>query len=113
MFQYFITVLQLYLVIFLDFHSAKQGLPLVDSWSRGLEQNQMYLDRDTFISNVPRSDYITARDESMVWKVVWQKAGKTLPVFFFVNEHNNLNKNTKPQAKKQRFLKSAQKRNNS
>ena len=41
------------------------------------------------------------------WKVVWQKAGKTLPVFFFVNEHNNTN--TKPQAKKQRFLKLSQK----
>ena len=25
------------IVIFLDFHSAKQGLPLVDSWSRGLD----------------------------------------------------------------------------
>ena len=24
-------------VIFLDFHSTKQGLPLVDSWSRGLD----------------------------------------------------------------------------
>ena len=37
------------------------------------------------------------------WKVAWQKAGKTLPVFFFVNEHNNIHNNTnmKPQAKKQ------------
>ena len=25
------------LVIFLDFHSTKQGLSLVDSWSRGLD----------------------------------------------------------------------------
>ena len=41
------------------------------------------------------------------WKVAWQKAGKTLPVFFFVNEHNNTN--TKPQAKKQRFLKLSKK----
>ena len=41
------------------------------------------------------------------WKVEWQKAGKTPPVFFFVNEHNNTN--TKPQAKKQRFLKLSQK----
>ena len=47
------------------------------------------------------------------WKVVWQKAGKTLPVFLFMNEHNNLNTNTKLQAKKQRFLKSSQKRNSS
>ena len=46
------------------------------------------------------------------WKVAWQKAGKTLLVFFFVNfveEHNNTN--TKPQAKKQWFLKLSQKRN--
>ena len=50
------------------------------------------------------------RDQSMV-KVVWQKAGKTLPVFIFVNEHNNLNTNKKPQAKKQRFLNSSQERN--
>ena len=41
------------------------------------------------------------------WKVVRQKAGKTLPAFFFVNEHNNTN--TKPQAKKQRFLKLSKK----
>ena len=40
------------------------------------------------------------------WKVAWQKAGKTLPVFIFVNEHNNTN--TKAQAKKQRFLKLSQ-----
>ena len=52
-------------VIFLDFHSTKQGLPLVDSWSRGLDSNQMYPDRDT-LSNVPRSGYITARDQNMV-----------------------------------------------
>ena len=32
-----------------------------------------------------------------------QKEGKILPVFFFVNEHNNTN--MKPQAKKQRFSK--------
>ena len=32
------------------------------------------------------------------WKVARQKAGKTLPVFFFVNEHNNTN--MKPQAEK-------------
>ena len=50
------------IVIFLDFHSTKQGLPLVDC---GVTEG-----------------------------------GKTLLVFFFVNEHNT---NTKPQAKKQRF----------
>ena len=39
------------------------------------------------------------------WKVVRQKVGKTLPIFFFVNEQSNFNTNTKPQAKKQRFFK--------
>ena len=34
------------------------------------------------------------------WKVAWQKARKALPVFFFVNEHNNTN--TKPQAIKKK-----------
>ena len=67
----------------------------------------MYPYRDT-LSNVPRSGYIKAHDQSMV---EWQKEGKTLPVLFLVNEHNNLNTNTKPQAKKQQFLKSSQKRN--
>ena len=71
----------------------------------------MYPDRDT-LSNVPRSGYITARDQSMVKSGVTE-GGKTLPVFFFVNEPNNLNTNIKPQAKKQRFLKSSQKRNSS
>ena len=27
------------LVIFLDFQTTKQGLPLVDSWSHGLDYN--------------------------------------------------------------------------
>ena len=63
----------------------------------------MYPDRDT-LSNGSRSGYITARDQSMV-RVVWQKAGKTLPVFFFVNEHNNLDTNMKPQAKKTTIFK--------
>ena len=61
----------------------------------------MYPDRDTS-SNVSRSGYITARDQGMVQSGVTE-GGKTLLVFFFVNEHNNLNTNTKPQAKKQRF----------
>ena len=60
----------------------------------------MYPDRDTS-SNVPRSGYITARDQSMVESGVTE-GGKTLPVFFFVNEHNNTN--MKPQAKKQQLL---------
>ena len=62
----------------------------------------MYPDRDT-LSNVPRSGYITARDQSMVESGV-TKGGKNTArscQFFFVNEHNNTN--TKPQAKKQRF----------
>ena len=71
----------------------------------------MYPDRDTLI-NVPRSGYITARDQSMVKSAVTE-GGKKLPVFFFENEHNNLNINTKLQAKKQRFFKSSQKKNSS
>ena len=62
----------------------------------------MYPDRDT-LSNVPRSGYITTRDQSMVER----REKPTPPVFFFVNEHNNTN--TKPQAKKQRFFKLSQK----
>ena len=61
----------------------------------------MYSDRDT-LSDVSRSGYITAPDQSMV-----EKYGQVLPVFFSVNEHNN--RNTKPQAKKRRFLKLSQK----
>ena len=72
----------------------------------------MYPDRDT-LSNVPRSGYMTARDQST------RESGETeggtntarschwLPVFFFMNEHNN---NMKPQAKKQRFPNLSQKR---
>ena len=69
----------------------------------------MYPDRDT-LGNVSRSGYITARDQSVVGSGVTE-GGKTLPVFFFVNEHKNTN--TKPQAKKQRLLKLSQKRNSS
>jgi len=54
----------------------------------------MYPDRDT-LSNVPHLPYITARDQSMVESGVTE-GGKTLPVFFFMNEHNDLNTNTKP-----------------
>ena len=56
---------------------------------------------------MPHSGYITARDQSM-FKSGVTEGGKILPVFFFVNEDNNTN--TKPQAKKQRFLKLSQKR---
>ena len=66
---------------FLDFHSTKQGLPLVDSWSRGLDQNQMHPDRDT-LSNVSRSGYITERDQSMVQSGVTE-GGKNTASFLF------------------------------
>ena len=69
----------------------------------------MYPDRDT-LSNVPRSGYITARDQSMVESGVTEK-GKNTAIFFFSGMNtNNLNTNTKLQAKKQRFSKSSQKR---
>ena len=51
---------------------------MVDSWSCGLDQNQMYPDRDT-LSNVTRSGYITARDQSMVESGVTE-GGKTQPI---------------------------------
>ena len=69
----------------------------------------MYPDRETS-SNVPRSGYITAREQSMVESGVTE-GGKNTAIFFFVNEHKNTNK--KPQTKKQRFLKLSQKRNSS
>ena len=37
----------IYIVIYLDFHSTKWALWLVDSWSRAPDHIQMYLDRDT------------------------------------------------------------------
>ena len=48
------------------------------------------------------------RDQSMVESGVIE-GGKNTASFFIVNEHNNAN--TKPQAKKQRFLKLSKKRN--
>ena len=69
----------------------------------------MYPDRDT-LSNVPRSGYITARDQSMVESGVIEggkNTARSCQFFFFVNEHYNAN--TKPQAKKQRFLQLYQK----
>ena len=65
---------------------------MVDSWSCGLDRNQVYPDRDK-LSNVPRSGYITARDQSMVESGVTE-GGKNTANFT----------NMKPQAKKQRFL---------
>ena len=40
-------------VIYLDFHSTKQALWLVDSWSRAPNQTQMYLDRDKIAQLLP------------------------------------------------------------
>ncbi|CAH3160650.1 unnamed protein product, partial [Porites lobata] len=62
-----------------DFHSTKQGLPLVDSL---------------------RSEYITARDQSMVESGV-AEGGKNIASFLLRDEH--INTNMKPQAKKRRF----------
>ena len=56
----------------------------------------MYPDRDS-LSNVLRSGYLTARDESMVESGVIE-GGKNTASFLFVNEHNNTT--TKRQAKK-------------
>ena len=61
------------------------------------------------ISNVPRSGYVTARDQSMVESGVTEGEKNTAD-FFLVNEHNT---KTRPQAKKQRFFKLSQKRNSS
>ena len=67
--------------MFLDFHSTKQGLPLADSWSCGVDENQMYPDHDT-LSNVPSSGYITARDQGMVESGVTED-GKNIASFLF------------------------------
>ena len=68
----------------------------------------MYPDRDT-LSNVPRSGYITARDQSMVESGVTEGGKNTARSCQFSFSKINNNKNTKPQAKKQRFLKLSQK----
>ena len=107
------------LVIFLDFHSTKQGQLLVHSWSHGLDWNQIYPDhpdRDTSDQWYPAQDTLQHAIKAC-WNVEWQKAGKTLPgpasFLFLVNEHNNTNK--KPQAiiKKKRCSKLCQRRNSS
>ena len=74
----------------------------------------MYPNRDT-LGDVPRSGYIKACDQSMVESGMTEGVtGKTQPVFFFLNEHNNTN--TKPQANKKKatiFKVTSQKRNSS
>ena len=69
----------------------------------------MYRDRDT-LSEVPRSGYIIALDQSMVESGVTEGGKNTASFLFSEYEHNNLNTNTKPQPKKQRFLKSSHKK---
>ena len=46
------------LVIYLAFHSTKQALWLVDSWSRGPDQIQMYPDRNTIPQLLPAPDVL-------------------------------------------------------
>ena len=95
------------LLIFLDFHLTKRDfhwLILVVTWP--------WLN-----SNVSRPWYIKQCSPLGIHYSTWSKHGgkwgdrrrekPTLPVFVFVNEHNNTN--TKPQAKKQWFLKLSQK----
>ena len=81
--QEFLCIASGNIVVFLDFYSTKQGLPLVDSWSRGVDLNQMYPDRDTL--SKPRmtcSGYITARDQRIVESSVTE-SGKNTASFFF------------------------------
>ena len=56
------------------------------------------------LSNVPRSGYFTARDQSMVESGV-TKGGKNTGSFLFVNEPNKIHNNTnmKSQAKSNDF----------
>ena len=42
-----------YIVLYLDFPFKKRALWLVDSWSRALDQIQMYPDRDTILQLLP------------------------------------------------------------
>ena len=77
-----------HIVIFLHFHSTRKGLPLIDSWSRGLDLNQLYLDRT--LRNVPPLGTHSSSDQSMVESAVTE-GGKNTASFLFVNEHNNTN----------------------
>ena len=93
-------------VIFLEFHSAKQGMPLVDSCSHGLDVNQKYSNHDTFEQSYPTRDTFRHMIKEW-WKVAREKARKTRSVFFYVNANIN------PQAKKQRFANEFQNKNSS
>ena len=57
-----------------------------------------------------RSGYIKARDQGMVESGVKEGGKNTASFLFRESEHNT---NTKPQARKQQFLKLSQKRNSS
>ena len=46
------------IVIYLDFHSTKRALWLVDSWSRAPDQIQMYPDRDTIPQSLPSQLFV-------------------------------------------------------
>ena len=48
-----LKVFSTYLVIYLDFHSAKRALWLVDFWSRALDRIQMYPNQDTTAQLLP------------------------------------------------------------
>ena len=54
---------------------------MVDSWSCGVDENQMYPNHDT-LSNVPSSGYIKARDQGMVESDVTED-GKNTASFLF------------------------------
>ena len=71
----------------------------------------MYPDRDTLSNWYGPLGIHYRRNQSMAESGVTEGAKNTASFLFHVNEHNNTN--TKPQAKKQRFLKSSQKRNSS
>ena len=54
---------------------------MADSWSCGVDENQMYPDHDT-LSTVPSLGYITARDQGMVESGVTED-GKNIASFLF------------------------------
>ena len=58
----------------------------------------MYPDPDKFEQLYPAKDTLQHVIKAW-WKMARQKAGKTLPVLFFVNQHNNTNMKPFCQAK--------------
>ena len=54
-----VTCIYIYdVVIYLDFHSRKRALCMVDSWSRAPDQIQMYPDRDTIPQLLPSQLFV-------------------------------------------------------